>query len=562
MRSLRFETLELLSFKERKARKIEFHPRLTVINGANDVGKSSVIKSIYWAFGADPKSVHKTWRDAKVRALLTFTVDGIRHSVLRFGKSITIFDADYNVLLSTRSVTAELAPYLAELLNFRLVLASRGNKAETPPPAFAFLPFYVNQEASWEKPFAAFDRLGQYPDFKNALIDFHSGILGNEYYELDAERKRVEFEKKELERDQKAVSKAVERLGLEASFTGLELTAETHEASVERLLAHLREIRVQRLARTAKLAELVDLRTSLDSQVKVAKRAMRELESDAVYAGTLDEEVYCPVCNTRHENDFAKRYGILDDREACLEFMADARETMRGVAGQVRNLEADIRGADGIIEKIQETLAERRGDVSLREVIASEGQRTAGELLRDQLDEIIASAGLLEVRSGEIKAGQKELKDPARREEIESFYAGKMVAFLRLLDVSNYDPDEVVKINGRIVETGSDQPRAILAYDLALLHTIHKFGQSFTAPMVIDSPNQQDQDDVNVRAMIKLIVGNIPNGGQMVLGSVDMHGVDAGDAKIIEFHEKLSVLTASEFDAVNARMAPLIQKIV
>ena len=94
------------------------------------------------------------------------------------------------------------------------------------------------------------------------------------------------------------------------------------------------------------------------------------------------------------------------------------------------------------------------------------------------------------------------------------------------------------------------------------MHTIHEFGRSFTAPMVIDSPNQQDQDDVNVKAMIELIVQNVPKGGQMVLGSVDMHGVKAGDAKIIEFHEKLSVLTASEFDAVDSRMEPLIRKVI
>ncbi|MFG1395254.1 hypothetical protein [Xanthobacter agilis] len=209
---MRFEKLELLSAKERKARIVEFHPRLTVINGANDVGKSSVIKSIYWAFGATAKSVHRTWRGAEVRVLLTFTVDGVLHSIMRKGDEFAVFDANDNLLLRTRSITRELAPFIADLLTFRLVLASRQKVPEIPPPAYAFLPFYVNQETSWEKPFSAFDGLGQYTDFKDALIDFHSGILGNEYYELEAEKKRNKFEIEELLRDRRAVLKAVEKL--------------------------------------------------------------------------------------------------------------------------------------------------------------------------------------------------------------------------------------------------------------------------------------------------------------------------------------------------------------
>ncbi|WP_457094139.1 AAA family ATPase, partial [Microvirga sp. P5_D2] len=58
MKRLLFERLELLSLSERKARTVEFHPRLTVITGENGVGKSSVIKSLYWTLGAAPAVMH------------------------------------------------------------------------------------------------------------------------------------------------------------------------------------------------------------------------------------------------------------------------------------------------------------------------------------------------------------------------------------------------------------------------------------------------------------------------------------------------------------------------
>jgi hypothetical protein len=235
---------------------------------------------------------------------------------------------------------------------------------------------------------------------------------------------------------------------------------------------------------------------------------------------------------------------------------------LREMAEDVRKLEAEIRSTDRLIGEVQAALAEKQGEVSLGDVIKSEGQRAAAELFNGQLDELDAKAGKLAGRSNDIAKEQKALKDPARREEIENFHARKIGAFLRELDVVNYDHDALTKINGRIVETGSDQPRAVLAYDLALLYTINKYGKSFMAPMVIDSPNQQDQDEVNVAAMIKLIVENIPDNGQTILGSVGLHGIDPGDGMVIEFTEKHSVLQADEFDVVNDRMIPLIQKAI
>lgn len=123
------------------------------------------------------------------------------------------------------------------------------------------------------------------------------------------------------------------------------------------------------------------------------------------------------------------------------------------------------------------------------DVIRSEGQRAAAEVFQQQIGDIDQRVGEMNAQMETIAKDQKALKDPARRERIESFYAQRITSYLRELDVLNYDQDTLAKINGRIVETGSDQPRAVLAYDLAFLHTIHEFGNSFTAPMVIDSPN-------------------------------------------------------------------------
>ncbi|WP_284778446.1 hypothetical protein [Agrobacterium sp. lyk4-40-TYG-31] len=559
MKSLRFEKLELLSLVENKARAIKFHPRITVIKGANDVGKSSVIKSLYWAFGAEPKSIHKAWRDANVKAMVSFNIDGTPYSILRSRDTFGIFDGDGKLLLSTASVTKDLAPFIADLIDFRLVLNGRSGQPEMPPPAYAFLPFYVNQEGGWERAFNSFDYLGQYPDFRQSIIEYHSGILGNDYYELAAEKRKLALDQDEISRDRKAVAKAIEKLGIEVTFTGLELNAPEHEQSVEQILAHMMKIRAVRQRRAAELADVLDQRQSLESQVKIARQAISELEKDATYAAALDaEEVLCPTCGTSHENGFANRFGILDDREACFEFLTSSREKLLKLAEVATVAARSVHDVDAFLDQLQTLLAERKSDVSIGEIIQSEGKRTARSMLDEQIRELDEQVGRLVAEISAIDIEMKELKKLAQKDDIEGFFAELMLKYLEELDVKKIDHAVASKIDGRAKESGSDLPRAVLAYDLAFLQTVHKYSKAFTAPAIFDSPNQQDQDDVNVAKMIKLIFSERPEDGQTILGTVSLHEVEIEDGMVIEFDEKLSVLKESYFSEIQSRLQPFL----
>jgi len=560
MKKLRFESLELLSRRERRARKIEFHPRLTIIKGANDVGKSSVIKSLYWAFGASSPKVHPTWARANIKALVTFTVDGHRYRIFRDHDTFGIFDADGKLLLGTSQITKDLAPFLGRLLDFRLVFSNRKGEPETPPPAYAFLPFYIDQDGGWTKPLDSFANLSQYANFRKPLIEFHTGILPNEYYELEADKRRLEVDQKELEADRRIVRKALERFNLEASFNGLELSIDGHEQAIEHLLVRLKQVRAVRQDRADKLSEVLDQRMIIEQQMQVARASIAELEKDSKFAGDLPEEVFCPTCGTVHHNDFANRYGIIEDREALFEFLTEARQKVRVLTSQAVKAEADVHEADRTLAEIQASLDAKQGDVSLFEVIESRGRRIASDLFDGQLEELDGQIAELLGEIAKANESLNKLKDKQRRKEIVQYYAGFVLDYLRRLDVTNYSADAITKIPARISETGSDLPRALLAYFLAILQTINKYSTSLFAPIVVDSPNQQDQDKINVGAMIDLIIASRPDDAQTIVGTVSLHGRTIEDGRIIEFTEKLSVLRSIEFDDISASMQPYMDQ--
>ncbi len=558
MKSLIFESLELLSLTEKKARRVEFHPRLTVITGENRVGKSSLLKCIYWTLGAEPAVVHPKWKGVNVKSLLTFTIDGKRYQALRNKKTVAIFDADSNLLFSTSSFTSELAPLLAHLLNFGLVLPNRNGAPETPPPAYAFLPFYVDQDGGWQNPLTSFANLGQYTRFRPSLVQFHSGIRPNEYYVLTATKKKLEIEKTGFEQDRTIVVKARDKLKLQPEFSGLELSVEEHEKAIDDLLVRLRSLLGSRQARAVELADILDQRASLDQQISMVQASANELAEDAAWAADQGDEIMCPTCGVVHTNDFRNRFAILADREECFEFLNGAQQKRRQLADKVRNLQAAISESDATIDEMQRILEEKRGELTLEDVIEARGRAAAYGVFEEQIAELDEAIG---GKAGQISDAEEEitkLEDPARRELIENYYASLMGSYMRSLNVQEADNDAVMKIAGRIVETGSEQPRLLLAYVLALADTIQKFTTAFTAPLVIDSPVQQEQDMSNAPAIIRQVVSQRPNGGQTIIGTISLYDNEPKDAKVIRFSDNRSVLRASDYDEVYQKMTPLL----
>ncbi|MBP0495754.1 AAA family ATPase [Pararoseomonas indoligenes] len=562
MKTLRFERLELLSLTEKKGRVVEFHPRCTIITGTNGVGKSSIIKSLYWILGASPIVVNPRWIKLNVKGSLVFLVDEKRYRAVRNNSRIAVFAEDGERLISTAAFTKELAPFFAQMLDFGLLMANRNTgAAETPPPAYAFLPYYVDQDGGWNKPLTSFDHLTQYSDFKKKVIEFHTGIRPNRYYELDAEKKQLDIAVKELERDHKVARTILERLKLDVNFTALEFTGAEHEASIEKLLMKMKSLRDLRKSRARELGDILDERVAIDQQFAIVQAAAAELALDAEWAAADERsEIPCPTCGTRHQNDFSNRFSILADREECFEFLSMSKRKIEMLVARTQSCQEAIASTDESIVEIEKLLDTRQGDVTLKEVIQNEGRQIAAKTFDDQIKELEANMGEFYGKIAATKRGLKDLEDKELKKKIQDYYAALMHEYVRQLNISDPDLDAISKITGKVMDTGSEQPRLMLAYVLALADTIQKYTSAFVAPLVIDSPVQQEQDTRNAPAIIQKVVANRPNGGQSIIGTISLHGVVVDDCKVVTLEGKSSALLASEYDEVYRILDPLLAK--
>jgi len=63
----------------------------------------------------------------------------------------------------------------------------------------------------------------------------------------------------------------------------------------------------------------------------------------------------------------------------------------------------------------------------------------------------------------------------------------------------------------------AESTRGLLAYYYAVLKQIYTAQNEIFAPIIIDTPNQQEQADFNYSKIINFIIQNTPNSAQLII---------------------------------------------
>ncbi|MCC5976421.1 MAG: hypothetical protein JJU21_00015 [Salinarimonas sp.] len=562
MKNLRFQSLLLLSKREKAARKISFDPKATLILGENDTGKSSLIKAIYATFGADPAVVHPDWKSLDVASVVEFDVDDVPYRLLRSSNIFALFAEDGTKLWSVSGVTSNLAPRLAEILGIELRMQSRDGEFVVPPPAYFFSPFYVDQDAGWQRNWNSFAGMQQFEKHRQSLALFHAGIRPNEYYAAQAAKIEADRAKAELSKERDALERAAKRLQVGRKMLVFDLKPEEFGDRIDELIRRASALREKQDEVKVKLAALHSTRAMLVEQINIASASLAELDADFAFLRKSPEaEIACPTCGTLHQNDFTNKFSLIGDVDACRSFLLESRQGLDAVEQKINLEKQRFSSFDQDIDAIEGVLSETRGDLSLRDILESESERLVDEAFVYERREIDLAVGELEGEAEAASAVMKSYSDRKREKNIKDFFSEKLHRFALHLEVPTL-PDSFFKsLYANPPETGSDQPRALLAYYYAFAHTVREYSSALTAPLVIDSPVQQDQDPANAERIMQFAVDNVPKGMQLILGSVRLHNANYAGRQI-ELVDKWRLLQAEEFDAVHQEIEPLLNKLL
>ncbi|MEE3507586.1 hypothetical protein QN399_15160 [Pseudomonas sp. 10C3] len=496
---------------------MSFHPQKNLLRGRNHTGKTSLIRSIFETLGAKPQGKLESW-DENTASLLEFSVGGCHFFALHQNGRRALFNANQEMIIAT-SKFGEWSQAFCNVTDFNLVFTDKKESAIQPAdPACFFLPFYVNQDGSWQSEWNTFSGLKRFNSPWSAILEYFTGVCPPEYYRARAERVQESKALEEHRREYKLLERTIERFSRTLPLSGPKLNPENFANEIALLTQGVTELNQQQeLLRSAAVREQ-DLLSSLEQQIRLADDALAAYGHDAKYLRTGDSEpLICPTCNAEHTKSF------LD----LLHFAEDAR-VLRELAGRLRDDATEVRHRCGKAlarlstlnenyQRISSVLDTRKGELKFQDVVESMGAESAfaafeveRKLLQEAIDKALGVVNALDEKMKRLRAPKRTR---AILEDFRSYYvSGRVALKLHPVDASK------MKLTGRPDLSGSGGPRSILAYYAALWRTCQGVTGTFDVPVVIDSPNQQAQDDVNLPAVLQFIAKELPDDMQLIVG--------------------------------------------
>jgi predicted nucleic acid-binding Zn-ribbon protein len=564
VKNLVFRELWILSKAEKAGVNLSLGPNVNLLIGENDVGKSTLIKSFYHCLGADTPQINNTvWRKANPIYCVKFEVAGKVYHVVRDEKYFGVFDADKRLISRHVNIGGAngIAKFMNELLGFDIELERQADgRLGIAGPAFYFLPFYVDQDEGWSTSWSSFSGLKQFGNYRKLMLDYHLGVRPQSYY--DAKKREIELQERLNNVQGERLSMQAARNSVEKRKvrTQVDLDPAAFRAELETIVDQYNGIYAQQQGVLSRLKDIRNQRNAVDTELDLLRNAISELEADYRYSESPEtpNAIGCPTCGTEFRNSFVERFGILDDIDHCNALVDQWLKKRSDITVQLQQVESEYKQISSQLQEVEATLARTKENVTLAELIASEGMKEMISTLNTDIQEMLTREEGINEQLLQNAEGLKV--DSTRKREIVTWYKARMKEYLNTLNVGVLNEDDYKSLDKQIKNNalGSDLPRALLAQYFAFLSTMDQFNSFVLCPMLIDSPFQQEQDPTNRKAILDFIVSKKLPDQQMILATVSVDefadNTELGSATQNELDNKLSVLRKESFGPVLAQI--------
>ncbi len=558
MQSLRFNQLLLISNSLKSANRFDFKNRLTIITADdNNHGKSTLAKLLLWAIGCDPV-FDTVWKNLDCKAILKFSVGDKAYETMRYKGIICLKEgADIKVY---PKITGEYAARIAEILNFNALLPKRDSIVlETPPPAYYFVPFYIDQKKSWSNAWDNFEGLAQYSNWKSTIIKYHIGLLTKQHFDLE----RDKYEKRSQEQ---SVNTEVERINTTLEIVSDFIPKNVSTISQEKLQTITQEIRIDLTKLSEFQEKTLDELTRVESdraflvhQKQISEKIIEELDKDYKFAVEhySEDHIECPLCGTHHDNSIVNRTSILTDKQMAESQLKEINTALSTSESKLEKLKSQVDKTRADIDEIHGKYVVEEGEqkVSFNDII----EKVAGVAIQENVQKLkTTKLGTLESLGRQIKtisADQKKLLTEEEQNAILNSFTTTFTSYIELLNAEDIN-SSVIKSPmdyAKVVKEGgaAEGTRGILAYYVTIFSLISQFGEEAVAPLIIDTPNQQEQSPDNYDKILEVITKKIPATSQVIICALKNQKLDAikSTANVINLTQN-KLLVSKEYDEI------------
>ena len=545
MKEMYFDNILIADIVEKTAHFHKFEKRFNVVTSQdNHVGKSSLLKSLYFAMGAEV-DFDNVWNKNTKLYVVEFYIDEIKFSVARWQKAFALF-RETELILTTKSVSRDLARKFEKIFSFAVYIANKKtNKIELAPPAFTFMPYYIDQDRGWSGLYESFSNIDQYKKSDRIKsLYYHLGIYTRSTVELMAKRDTLKDKIEQLKAEEEKSRITIESLYAEIQNL---LPADSIEELEKNLIIPKERISllVSRIGETRN--KIQSLETALyqhEYQLEVIQE-YRKIKNGVSVREDRDRIHICPKCGYSFDEEV---YSIVR-----------SNYNLQNEDYMYKQIEQIISSIASELEKYKENYVSLMDELKQQEQAYDEKQDSYEVYLRqrglqdsvrhftEQLGENVYEQ---EEHGKEIKEIDKELRKLPNKKEVEENYIENVRLNIIKLDAWNSAYEGNIKLLKPIKAQGTLENKIILAQMIGLFQTMQYFRtNTILFPLVVDSPRAKEASHTSSKDILKLIfeMDNLP---QVILATMDYSDFENEikiRAKVTVLSEKRKLLNGDTY---------------
>lgn len=501
MSKMTIKSLLIVDYENEKANKFVFSDSANlIVSSTNGEGKSSLVKSIYYALGANLKSFPKGWSADNFIFQLEVFIDDNTFLIKRHNKVISVLD---NKEVKLFENFAEYSLWFQEKLNMRLELVSKNSDKASLASIEALLsPMYIDQDKAWDgKLFKdSFESLGRYKpnDFPKNVFDYYLGISDSQIIDKESEKNEYSRQLELVNGKINQVQSVYKTYRTQKNIT--ETVPKDFEGLKKELDFYITETDKFSIKITEKTGELSKEKRNLD----ILNQDLEELKklsskTKERFSKIKHECVYCHSILTRQQSLTRLE---LEDNELAI------KSRMGGISQQIMKSKRVVREKEKAIEQLQEQFYQYHERLSelkqLSDIDEYVNQNVLSELKKLEIQETSEKSNLDKLIGDitkEIRMLKKELNQRAKT--IEGDYEA-LKNELSILIGSTGITDKKFRNFDKLKGSGTNLNKDLLVIFLVYMNLIDS--KSITSlPFAIDSFVKNETDEKVLKKMFDAI---------------------------------------------------------
>ncbi len=493
----------IIDVNKEEAREFVFSDSINlIVSQDNTQGKSSLIKSMYYALGYEIKTFPSDWDIKNICIQLQCDIDGDIYFISRKNTVFKIHVKDISETMSLRT----FSDWLQDKLKIDMRLPNRRTQELHRAYASAvLLPFYIDQDTSWDGKLyceTATD-INQYSNAPTRIMEYVLGLSSDEIQELTDEISKLKNEIQESNYIIKGLDRTIleYRESLKDTMIVSEIDKDKLKKEIEYYLSLINEYNIQITKHKVKilnkqkilndqkqeLAELNELLKMNNKQYKDIKRECRHCHSQLTVEQSLTR---LQLSNEKLQIEYYREEIILEMKKTEEE-ISQLLDTNTTIFNEIERINDSIRECknlltiDEYIDFKSKSLA-LKGLENLRE--QEQKNKTQKEQSKKDLDQTLRNR----------KKTNKE-----RRDQIVERYSSVLQDikddFLDE-DITNLKCLNFKSING----SGMNRNKKYLACYLAYFDLLKEFSV-YQLPICMDSFIKNEVSTESLKSMFKAI---------------------------------------------------------